>query len=133
MGNILFDDLDLTLEDHQQIKQNRINQIRRIFELFGNIEIIIPDYDKKHIFVLYTNEMGADYALDTLNDYDIRKSITQEIKNEMKEFQLPILNTPRPNFYIRWVKKKKNLSYRNSRWRRTHCNSRRRKYYGYRC
>ncbi|KAH3745141.1 hypothetical protein Pelo_13461 [Pelomyxa schiedti] len=105
VGHIVFDDIkkkkDIEEEDKRILKQQRIDNLLNIFRSFGEFTQVDGKWDEGCAFLVYKSVTAAGSCLNTLVEFEERKSRCDQLLEEMKEAGRHELCVPKSNFYVR--------------------------------
>jgi hypothetical protein len=59
----------------QTLLKGRTDALLEVFKRFGTVDKVLPFWEKKHAFVLFTSEASASAAYNDLKNYEKRKEV----------------------------------------------------------
>jgi len=116
VGSIKLEDIDskqLGKEKANALREQRINELLRIFDRYGEVlkrKVCLNTKlgeEAHHCFITFKDASFAEQAIMQLKGHENRAEITEQIKEKLKSSKQNVLAAPHPNFYVRGVKKQK--------------------------
>jgi len=110
VGGIKLDDLDPAKlgKKYNAVRDERVNNLLRLFDRFGTVTDRRVFVEKNHFFVTYAKSGMAKKALTAMQNFESRKKIVEEIETQVKEKKGNLLTVPHSTFYVREPNVKKN-------------------------
>mmetsp|Transcript_3711 Transcript_3711/g.4600 ORF Transcript_3711/g.4600 Transcript_3711/m.4600 type:complete len:471 (-) Transcript_3711:63-1475(-) len=106
VGKASFDDILKDDSCNEFLKEELMDARKReffsLFERFGHVEKIKPNWDKNFFFVVYAAEEDAQRAMQELQPFEERKKIAADIRKGLKKSLNDVRAAPLPIFYVRW-------------------------------
>jgi len=108
VGGIKMDDLDPVKlgKKYNSIRDERINNLLRLFDVFGEVIERRVFLEKHHFFITYANPGMAKSALTSMQNFEHRKKVVEELQALVKEKKGNLLAVPHTSFYVREPNKK---------------------------
>jgi len=88
----------------EELIDGRKEEFTKIFEKYGVIDTIKPNWDKNYFFVVYNEAADAQKAFNALTPFEERKKIASALRKQFKKSAKNIKLAPLPTFYVRWPK-----------------------------
>jgi len=112
VGGLNLEDLkklNITLDptSEKTLKRTRSNHLFKLFAQFGQIEKIRDfTHTQNHFFVTYSDPTSCQKAIGALDNYDERRRLVKEIKDNLTKTggKKEALNAPNAHFYVRIVR-----------------------------
>lgn len=83
------------------MRDERINNLLRLFDRFGEVIERRVFIEKKHFFITYKKPEMAKAALTAMQNFETRKKAVEELQTVVKEAKGNLLSVPHASFYVR--------------------------------